>query len=317
MVTRRTLIAALLSAPLLATVPWPVSAEDAPLKVVASFSILGDMAKEIGGTHIEVKTLVGPDGDAHVYEPSPADAKALGEAKLLIANGLNFEPWLPRLVKSSGFKGIEVLASEGVAPREFSMAADSADHHDHDETSHDHDHGSNDPHAWQDLANGVIYVKNIAAALAKADPDHADLYRSNASRYMAELETLNAKLKAQFAAIPEADRKVVTSHDAFGYFGKAYGITFLAPAGMSTEAEASAADIARIIDQIRSDHIKAVFVENITNTRLIDQITRETGARVGGALFSDALSAADGPAPTYVKMFEYNAAELIKALAGS
>ncbi|WP_137388021.1 metal ABC transporter substrate-binding protein [Rhodoligotrophos defluvii] len=344
MLTRRTLLAAAALLPMLAA-GAPALADDAPLPVVASFSILGDIAREIGGDHVAVKTLVGPNGDAHVYEPTPADAKAVGAAKVLIVNGLDFESWLPRLTKSSGFKGMEVVASNGIAPRRFAADDDDGHHHDHDH-DHDHDdaaqkatgakqahaeadddhdeghdhhhhHGDIDPHAWQDLANGVIYARNIAAALEKADPANGETYRRNAEAYVSTLQALDARLKKQFAAIPEAERRVVTSHDAFGYFGRAYGISFIAPVGMSTEAEPSAADIARIIDQIKRDNIRAVFVENITNTRLIDQIVRETGAKVGGNLYSDALSDEDGPAPTYVKMFEYNASELLKALPGS
>lgn len=301
-----------------------------PLKVVASFSILGDMVREIGKDHVAVTTLVGPDGDAHVYEPTPADASSLAGAALLVVNGLDFETWLPRLVAASGFKGTRVVATEGITPRPFAGhgedshdAAEAhdahedegpeADDHDHEGEGHHH-HGSSDPHAWQSLANGVLYARTIAAALAKADPDNAAAYEANAAAYVASLEALDARIRAAFEAIPASRRKVVTSHDAFGYFGAAYGIAFIAPQGVSTEAEASAADVARIIDQIRARHITAVFVENITNTRLIAQIARETGAVVGGELYSDALSGADGPAPTYAKMFEWNAGQLARAM---
>lgn len=304
----------------------PAGAAD-KLKVVASFSILGDMVKEIGGDGVEVITLVGPDGDAHVYEPTPADAKALAGADLLVVNGLDFEGWLPRLVKASGFSGASVTASNGIAPLKW----DEGDHeheegHDHEAESSDHDedheeghhhHGDLDPHAWQSLENGIIYVRNIAEALSKADAANAAAYEANADAYAARLEALNEKLKKDFDRLPDDHRTVVTSHDAFQYFGKAYGVTFIAPEGISTESEASAGDVARIVDQIREDHISAVFVENITDPRLIEQIARETGAKVGGELYSDALSGPDGPAPTYVKMFEHNASELLGALAGS
>ncbi|MGF7161115.1 zinc/manganese transport system substrate-binding protein [Rhodoligotrophos appendicifer] len=315
MTTRRTLLALALAAGV-SGLAGTARAEDRPVPVVASFSILGDIVKQVGGAHVAVTTLVGPDGDAHVYEPTPKDAKSLANARLLIVNGLNFETWLPRLVKSSGFKGTEVVASTGVTPRQFSEAEAEEDH-EGDDHEHEHDHGTVDPHAWQDLANGVIYVDNVAKALSKIDPAHAEVYKERARAYAAELEAMNAKLKQEFAAIPEANRKIVTSHDAFGYFGAAYGITFIAPSGVSTEAEASAADVARIIDQIRRDKIKAVFVENITNPKLMDQIARETGAQVGGQLFSDALSPEGGPASSYVAMFKANAEELTKALAGS
>jgi zinc/manganese transport system substrate-binding protein len=311
MLDRRTLLGAVAGVALFALSPLVAVAAE-PLKVVASFSILGDMVQEIGKEHVAVTTLVGPDGDAHVYEPTPADASSIAAADLLVVNGLDFETWLPRLVAASGFEGAEVVATEGIEPRAFD------DHHaDHGEGGHHHDHGSNDPHAWQSLANGVIYARNIAAALAEADPDNAAAYGANAAAYIASLEALDTTVKAAFAAIPAERRKIVTSHDAFGYFGAAYGIEFIAPTGISTEAEASAADVARIIDQIRAEHITAVFVENITNPRLIEQIAAETGATLGGELFSDALSGDDGPAPTYVKMFEYNTRQLTKALGTS
>lgn len=321
MLTRRLLISLAAASAIAAAAP-PARADE-PFKVVASFSILGDMLKRVGGDHVEVTTLVGPDGDAHVYEPTAADARTLAGAKLLVVNGLDFETWLPRLVAASGFAGVQAVASEGVVPREFAGAHDHEGEDAHEEEhaegeEHDHhDHGPVDPHAWQNLANGVIYAKNIAAALAKADPAHAADYAANAAAYVAELEALDAKVKAAFAAIPAERRKVVTSHDAFGYFGAAYGIDFIAPEGVSTDAEASAADVARIIDQIRAEKITAVFVENITNAKLIEQIAKETGATIGGELYSDALSAADGPAPTYVRMFEWNVGELTKALGTS
>ncbi len=334
MLNRRTLLGAVAGVALYALSPLGAFAAE-PLKVVASFSILGDMVQQIGKDHVAVTTLVGPDGDAHVYEPTPADAANIAAADVLVVNGLDFETWLPRLVAASGFNGAEVVATTGITPREFEdhdeddhdEAADGHDDHDHDEVAaddhdqeeagHDHHHGSNDPHAWQSLANGVIYARNIATALAKADPDNAAAYEANAAAYIASLEALDAEVKAAFAAIPAERRKVVTSHDAFGYFGAAYGIEFIAPTGLSTEAEASAADVARIIDQIKAEHITAVFVENIANTKLIDQIASETDATVGGELYSDALSGPDGPAPTYVKMFEWNADELTKALGTS
>lgn len=358
MFDRRTLLATVAAAALSVSLPLTAFADE-PVKIVASFSILGDMVKEIGKDHVVVTTLVGPDGDAHVYEPTPADARNLAAADVLVLNGLEFESWLPRLVSASGFEGIEVVASQGVAPLSFEdhdeedhaaddhdehgheaedhaaddhgdhdhggedHAADDHDEHDHEEEDHaagghdGHDHGLNDPHAWQDLANGVIYARNIAAMLAEADQENAADYEANAEAYVASLEALDAKIRADIAEIPADRRKVVTSHDAFAYFGDAYGIEFIAPTGMSTEAEASAADVARIIDQIRADNITAVFVENITNTRLIEQIVRETGATVGGKLYSDALSDTDGPAPTYLKMFESNAEQLAQALGTS
>jgi len=324
MLIRRHILALGLAGALGAAGLMPAAAHD-HLKVVASFSILGDMVREVGGDAVDLTVLVGPDGDAHVYEPTPADAKAVGEADVLIVNGLDFEGWMPRLLDASGFKGKMIVASDGITPREWEgeeeeghdHAAEEAAGHKHEGEEHAHEHGAFDPHAWQSLANGVVYVNNITAALAAADPDHADAFKTAGAAYAAELATLDGKVKADFAAIPQASRKVVTSHDAFGYFGAAYGVEFIAPQGVSTEAEASAGEVAKIIEQIRAEHIRAVFVENITDPRLVDQIARETGAKVGGELYSDALSKADGPAPTYVKMFEWNAAALTAAMSGS
>ena len=292
----------------------PASAQD-QLKVVASFSILGDMAAQIGGDHIELTTLVGPNGDAHVFEPSAADARTVAEADVLLVNGLGFEGWLPRLVEAAEFKGTQVEAAAGITPRANTQEED----HDHggDEHEHEHeghDHGSNDPHAWQDLANGVIYANNIAAGFAAADPDNAEVYHANAEAYVAQLQGLDARTKSEIATIPQEQRRVVTSHDAFGYFQAAYGIEFVAPEGVSTESEATAADVAAIIAQIRAEGINAVFVENVTDTRLVDQISSEADVSVGGALFSDALSDGTGPAPTYLAMFEHNVEAIVSAL---
>ncbi|CUJ87748.1 Saliva-binding protein [Achromobacter sp. 2789STDY5608615] len=293
-----------------------------PLPVVASFSILGDIVQEVGGADVKVSTLVGPDGDAHEYEPTPADAKKLAAAKVLFVNGLDFEAWLPRLVKASGFAGPTVVASKGVTPRKFAGHGD--EHGDkHDDKDHDHghahDHGGHhhhdaDPHAWQNLANGVIYARNVADGLAAADPAHADAYRKRADAYIARVQAADAAVRKTFAAIPAERRKVVTSHDAFGYFGDAYGVSFIAAMGISTEAEPSAGDVARIIEQVKRDKVPAVFIENITSPRLVQQIARETGAKVGGTLYSDALSKPGQPGATYLEMFEWNVRQLAAAL---
>ena len=311
MLVRRTTLL-LLSSLALAGAALPARAADAPLKVVASFSILGDMVRQIGGAHVELATLVGPDGDAHMFEPTPADAEKLASARLLVVNGLGFESWLPRLVEAAGFAGTTVVASEGAQLRSL----DEAEEHDHAEDGHHH-HGHHDPHAWQDLANGMTYARNIGQALAETDPAHAEDYRRAAEAYASRLQELDAKVRAEIAAIPPGRRKVVTSHDAFGYFGDVYGITFIAPVGRSTEAEPSAFDVARIIDQIRQENISAVFVESIANTRMIEQIAQETGATIGGALYSDALTGPEGDAPTYEKMFTWNVRQLTRAMAGS
>ena len=297
---------------------------DAPLRAVASFSILGDIVREVGGDDVSVATLVGPDGDAHEYEPTPSDAKQLSAARVLFVNGLDFETWMPRLAKSAGFSGLTVVASQGVAPRKFAGPREEHDHdhdhghgHDHDDDAghdHDHHHGDLDPHAWQDLSNGVIYARNVAEGLAAADPARAPAYRQRAQAYIARLQALDAETRKTFAAIPAERRKVVTSHDAFGYFGDAYGVDFIAAMGVSTDAEPSAAEVARIIGQVRRERVPAVFVENISSPRLVEQIARETGARVGGTLYSDALSKAGQPGATYLEMFEWNARQLAAAL---
>ncbi len=280
------------------------------LPVVASFSILGDFVKQVGGDRIAVTTLVGPDGDAHVYAPTPADAKAMAAAKLVVVNGLHFEGWLPRLVKSSGTKAVLAEATKGIAPLE----ADD-DHDDHGKGKGKAGHAHDDPHAWQNIANAKIYIVNIRDALSAADPAGKASYEANATAYLAELDTLEGEVKAAIARIPADRRKAITTHDAFGYFVKAYGIEFVAPQGVSTEAEASARDVGRIIRQVKAQKIPAVFLENVTNPRLVEQIARESGAKIGGRLFSDALSAASGPAGTYIRMMKHNISEIEKALA--
>ncbi|UHD45169.1 metal ABC transporter substrate-binding protein [Aureimonas altamirensis] len=295
-----------------------------PVKVVASFSILADMTREIGGDAVEVQPLVGPDGDAHVFQPSPADTRKLADADLVVMNGLGFEGWMPRLVEASGYTGKTVVASTGVTELKSEEHAEhdheaahehKAGHeHEHEHGHEGHDHGPIDPHAWQDLSNGVVYARNIADGLAEADPVNADGYRQRAAAYIAQMQALDAEVKAELATIPQERRKVVTSHDAFGYFARAYGVEFIAPEGVSTESEASAADVAAIISQIKAENITGVFVESITNSRLIEQIARETDAHVGGTLYSDALSDASGPAPTYLDMFRNNTRKILDAL---
>ena len=460
---------------------------DEPLPVVASFSILGDLVAQVGGEHIALTTLVGADGDAHVYQPTPQDARAVAGAEVLFVNGLEFEGWMERLIESSGFGGMQVVATDGIEAIAFDehdehgdeydghddhddhadhddhgdehghgahafewaglfdlkagtyqwsfakvdgdyadpamkmvmlaasdieaveeaaeglleadasdikmggdtlIAADMAyaltfdadkditlftveitedgtyafftehmpfefeadahffkdmsgadvepiaqepegdhhahghddhdDHDDHAEEGHDdhhgHNHGAFDPHAWQSVDNAVIYVNNIAAALAKADPENAAAFEANRAAYVAELEALEAEIEASIGALPAEQRTVVTPHDAFGYFAQSYNIRFEAPQGLSTESEASAADVAKLIEQIREEGINAVFVESITDDRLLKQIANETGAVIGGTLYSDALSGEDGPASTYLDMMRHNVATLSQAL---
>ena len=275
------------------------------LPVVASFSILGDLTQKVGGDLVEVHTLVGAGADAHVYQPTPSDARTLARARLVIVNGLGFEGWIDRLIKSSGYRGQLAVASKGVQPiREA-----------HDEGGKGHRHGDDvDPHAWQDVANGGQYVANIAHALAAADPANRATYAANAARLQEELANLDREARSAFAAVPAAQRKVVTSHDAFAYFGRAYGIRFIAPVGVSTDAEPSAGEVAAIIRQIRRERIRAIFVENITDPRLLERISRESGARVGGTLYSDSLSPRGTAGDSYLGMMRYNIRTLAAAL---
>jgi zinc/manganese transport system substrate-binding protein len=283
------------------------------IKAVASFSILGDMVREVGGDRVEVRTLVGPDGDAHVYEPTPADARNLAASNILFVNGLGFEGWMDRLEKSSGFKGPVVVASKGVSPRQ--MVEDEGHNHGDEHAKDEHGEEITDPHAWQSLANGKIYVANIRDGLIAADPEGKAIYEANATVYLDAIATEEAAVKDTLGKLPEDRRRIITSHDAFGYFGAAYGIEVIAPEGVSTESEASAKDVAKIIRQIKAGKIPAVFIENITDHRLLDQIARETGAKIGGTLYTDALSGPDGPAPTYLGMFRHNVEALSQALS--
>ncbi len=335
---------------------------DEPIPVVATFSILGDMVERIGGERVAVTTLVGPDGDAHVYQLTPQAARVVAEADVLVMNGLEFEGWLERLSEAVAFDGALVVATKGVEPIAFDEHGDHDDqgdnhaedkdhdhedehaehghddhgdehaehgHDDHDEEhaehddhedhgedhaahddDHGHDQGAFDPHAWQSLANAVIYVDNITAGLAQADPDNAGAYYANLATYVAEIEALNVEVNTILDALPEDRRTVVTSHDAFQYFGRDYGLTFLAPQGLSTESEASAQDVSRLIEQMRDEDISAVFIENISDSRLLEQIANETGAAIGGTLHPGALSGPDGPASTYLKMIRHNATTL-------
>ena len=279
------------------------------VKVIASFSILGDLTKNVGGDRIEMATLVGPNGDVHVYEPTPADAKAIGGADLVVVNGLALEGWMDRLIKTSGYQGPVVVASQGVKPRK--MAAEEL------EQGAQHGPLMIDPHAWQDVGNGRLYVQNIAKGLETVDPASASVYRANAEAYVAKLSELDQWVRKELSGIPKEKRRMITTHDAFGYFGAAYGISILSPVGFSTESEASARDIANLINQIRREKITAVFVENITDPRLMEQVAKESGVTLGGTLYSDALSKPDGPAPTYLEMFKNNVTKIAAAMRKS
>ncbi|MBW8271199.1 metal ABC transporter solute-binding protein, Zn/Mn family [Caldovatus aquaticus] len=316
---RRHLLRAALPCVVLATARPTAAAtgEGAPqsgrLRVVASFSILGDMVRQIGGARVDLRVIVGPDRDAHGFQPRPSDVAALGGDPLVVRNGLGFEPWLDRLLGAAGHRGPVVTATAGITPRAW------------DARSHEHRQAGGerrrpppapDPHAWQDLRLGQSYVRTIAAGLAAADPAGTAHYRAGAEGYAARLAALDAWVRERIATVPEARRKVVTHHAAFGYFGAAYGVRFLAPQGVPADAEPSAAEVARLIRQIRAEGITAVFLENMTNPATLQRLAREAGVRVGGRLYADALSPPDGPAPTYEAMFRHNVGLLVPAMRG-
>ena len=278
------------------------AAEAAPVKVVATFSIIGSIVKEVGGEGVDVTALVGPGGDAHTFEPTPADARALKEADLIVTNGLGLEGWLDRLVAASGTRARISVLSSGV----------------HSDTMVEEEGGKSevitDPHAWQDLANGHRYAANAAIALAAVDPAHADSYHHNAAQYEAKIDTLDGWVRSEIAKVPADKRRIITSHDAFGYFGRAYGVTFMAPVGFSTESEPSAADVAALVRQVKEQGTKALFIENMTDPRLVRQIAEESGAALGGELYSDSLSDPDGPAPDYLTMFRHNVPAMVAGM---
>jgi zinc/manganese transport system substrate-binding protein len=300
-VVRKLLLAGVASATLLSGAAQAADKQP-PVPVVASFSILGDLVRVVGGERVSVTTLVGPNEDAHVFAPKPADARAIVQSRLLVTNGLGFEPWAQKLSRSAGYKGETVVASQGVKPR--AMAEEKG----HDDKGHRHD--ETDPHAWQNPNNVVLYVRNIAAALAKIDPAGATTYQANAAAYAKELQALDTWASGQFAAIPSGKRKVITSHDAFGYLAAQYQIKFLAPQGVSTDAEPGAKGVAQLIRQIQREKIRAVFVENMSNPRLLAQLSKDAGVSVGAALYSDALSNADQPGATYLQMMRHNVTQL-------
>ena len=285
-----------LAAPLLVLAGLPAAARAAaPLRVVASFSILADMAREVGGPLVEVHSLVPAGADAHVFTPTPADAQHLARAELLVVNGLRYEGWIERLVKAAGYRGPVVIATQGVRARPTL--------------------GGADPHAWQDLANALVYVENIRRALAAARPNEAAVVQQRADDYSARLRQLDRDTRARFAAVPADRRRVITGHDAFGYFADAYGVRFIAPRGWSTDSEPSAENVARIVRQAREQQASALLVEHLSDPRLIERIAREAGVRVGGRLHADALTPSGGEADTYLRLFAHNVATLAAAMA--
>ncbi|MBF7980046.1 MULTISPECIES: metal ABC transporter substrate-binding protein [Rahnella] len=282
-------VAALLSSPL---------AMAKTVDAVASFSILGDIVQEVGGEHVKVTTLVGPDGDPHSFEPSPKDSKAINASDVVFVSGLGLEGWIDRLVKASGYKGHLVTASEGVNSRKMEEDGKQI----------------TDPHAWNSMANGVIYATNVMNALIKADPEDADYFRQRGTAYIEQLQKLDAWAKTEFTGIPQSKRKVLTSHDAFGYFGQEYNVSFMAPVGFSTEAEASASGVASLIKQIKEEKVRTYFIENQTDPRLVKQIAAASGAQPGGELYPEALSGPQGPATTYVKAFKHNVETIVASM---
>ena len=291
---------------------------DDPIPVVATFSVLGDMVKRIGGEHISLTTLVGADGDTHVYQPTPQAARVVAEADVLFINGLGFEGWLERLVEAAPFGGSLVVATTGIEPIAFGGHDDHEEGHEeeHEEeaTEHHGEHGAFDPHAWHSFTNAIVYANNIAAGLAQVDPTNAGSYYQNHQIFVNEIRALKAEADVLMAALPIDKRTVVTPHDGFGYFADLYNLRFEAPQGLSTESEASAADVAKLILLIRKQEISAVFIESITDNRLMEQIANETGAVIGGKLYSDALSSEDQPASTYLDMMRHNTKTLSQAL---
>jgi len=300
---------AFLLTPVLLAVALPASAQ-APIKAVATFSILGDLLAEVAGDKVELSVVVGPDIDAHAYQPRPTDARALAEARVLVSNGLGFEGWIDRLAKAAPFKGKAIVVTTGVAT--LKAGADQGHSHGH---VHGHSHGQGpDPHCWQDVQRVRTYVANIAKGLAEADPPNAATYRERAQAFDRRLAELDAWVKAEIARVPADKRRAITGHDSFRYFSSAYGVKFQSPRGYNTSSEPSARDVATLIREVREQRIKALFVENMTNPGLIDQIARESGAVVGPRLYTDALSGPDGPAPTYEKMMRHNVTALVAGM---
>jgi zinc/manganese transport system substrate-binding protein len=292
--TRRLLLA---SATALTLLGSQTQAAD-KLPVTASFSILGDLVRVVGGDRVSVTTLVGPDQDAHAFEPKPSDVKTILSSKLVVSNGLGFEPWANKLVQSAGYQGPLLIASKGIKTR----------------TMREDGHTETDPHAWQNPNNVVLYTRNIAAALTKADPQGAASYQARSDAFIQELQTMDFWASEQFAAIPPSKRKAITSHDAFGYFAH-YGVTFLAPQGVNTNSEPSAKQVAQLIRQIKREKIRAVFVENMGNPQLIAQLSKDAGATLGASLYADALSAPDQPGATYLQMMRHNVRALITGMS--
>lgn len=300
--TRRQGLALIAATPLVSVANTPT-----PGAVLASFSILADIARAVAPANASVSALVGADADAHVFEPTPADGRRVAQAELLLINGLGFEGWIERLVKVAGYRGRIVIASRGIAARKVASGHAHAGH----------DHGELDPHAWQNLAHGRRYAGNIAQAFITQWPAARAEVEQRLADYGARIDELDRRLRALLATIPRPQRRIVTSHDAFGYLAEAYGIDVFAAQGFGPTSQPTAAQVARLVRRIRHDGVRALFVENISDPRLIERIASEGGARVGGKLYSDALSAPGGPADSYLKLVEHNVRTIAQALGAS
>jgi zinc/manganese transport system substrate-binding protein len=308
MVSRRLFLSSTLILPAFALQTTVMAQTPGKVPVVATFSILADLVRKIGAERVEVTSLVGPDGDAHSYAPTPADARALTSAKLVVVNGLGFEGWISRLIRSSGTRAQTVTATTGI---QALKAVEGGGH------GHSHGAAATDPHAWQNVANARTYVTTIRDALIAADPAGKAEFEKNAAEYLTAIAALDVEIRTMVALIPADRRRILTTHDAFQYFSKAYGIEFVALRGVASDSEPSARDIAAIIRQIKQGRITALFMENITDPRAMQRIAAETGVKVGGQLFSDALSPPDGPAPDYLSMMRHNARQIVGALTQS
>jgi zinc/manganese transport system substrate-binding protein len=286
---------------------FSAQAAEQKIKVVASFSILGDIVQQVGGDDIDLHILAGRNSDAHVFEPTPSDAKTLAKADLVIINGLGFEGWMERLIAASGYKGPIVVVTQGIK----ALVPEEEEEHGHHE---EHNHGETDPHAWHNVANVKLYVSHIRDALIKQDASNAKAYTMRANEYLAKLTQLDAWIKSEIAKVPMSKRKLVTTHDSFQYYADAYGVSFIAPLGVSTDSETSAAEMAKLIDQLRSSQVQAVFLENIADGRLINQLQADAKAHIGGTLYSDALSAEQGPAGSYIELMRHNTTQLVAGM---
>lgn len=296
---KHTRLSALIGATLLASAAGTATASAKTIDVVASFTVLADVVKNVGGDHTNVKSLVPPNGDPHDFEPTPEDAKSIKSANVTFVSGEGLESWFQRLAKASGTTVSPVVVSKGIKTHDFV----------------DDGKTVTDPHVWNSVPNVEIWVDNIEQALAKADPEDAADFKANADAYKAKLKELDSSVQQKIAATPKDARKILTSHDAFGYYGREYGVEFMAPLGVSTEKEASAADVAKLINQIKKEKIKYYFFENSNDAKLIKQVASATGAQPGGELYPEALSAADGPAPTYIQLITYNTDQLVSAMS--